>query len=58
MKPRYPQLMTGALIAIAALAACRKEVPAPLPTPERDPKPTVNVSYLAFAGHGAMRTLH
>ncbi|MEO6280357.1 hypothetical protein [Roseateles sp.] len=46
MKPRIAQLMTGALIAVGGLAACRKEVPPPpLPTPDKAPKPTVQTGY-------------
>ena len=40
MKPRFAQLMTGALVAMAALTACRKEVPAPVPKPDEVPRPT------------------
>ncbi|WP_457419901.1 hypothetical protein [Roseateles sp. P5_E7] len=47
MKPRLVQLMTGALVAMAALTACRKEVPTPLPSPDQAPKPTVQTSYFA-----------
>jgi hypothetical protein len=54
MKPRFAQVMTGALLAAAALAACRKEVPPPpLPTPDKEPRPTVHVGYHAAAGPGA-----
>ena len=54
MKPRFAQLMTGALVAMAALTACRKEVPAPLPSPDQAPKPTVQASYFASAGSGTL----
>jgi len=54
MKPRLAQLMTGALIAMAALTACRKEVPTPLPSPDQSPKPTVQTSYFASAGSTAL----
>lgn len=44
MKPqqRLLQITSGVVIAVAALSACRKEVPPPNPTPapERQPKPT------------------
>lgn len=53
MKPqqRLVQLMSGAVIAVAALTACRKEVPLPKPAPDEVPKPKVDASsYLAFAG--------
>ena len=49
MKPRFAQLMTAALLAMAALTACRKEVPAPLPAPDQVPKPTVQTSHFASA---------
>lgn len=42
MKPRFVQLTAVLLIAVAALAACRKEVQPPLPTPDRTPKPEVD----------------
>ena len=42
MRLRPAQLMTGALIAVAALSACRKEVPTP--APDREPKPTVQAA--------------
>lgn len=48
MRPRPAQLMTCALIAMAALSACRKEVPTP--TPDREPKPTVQVAGRVLAG--------
>lgn len=42
MKPRLPRLMTGTLIAVAALAACRREVPPPpTPVPDNPPAPKV-----------------
>ena len=47
MKPRFVQLMTATLIAVATLAACRKEVPpppTPTPTPDQNPKPTVGAA--------------
>jgi hypothetical protein len=53
MKPRLAQLMTGVVIAVAAQAACRKEVPpppTPIPKPDKDPKPTVQARQLADAG--------
>lgn len=55
MKPRLARLMTGTLIAVAALSACRREVPpppTPTPTPDRDPKPTVQARLPALLiGH-------
>lgn len=42
MNSRFVQLTTALLIAVAALAACRKEVQPPIPTPDRTPKPTVD----------------
>jgi hypothetical protein len=51
MKPRLVQLMLGITIAGAALSACRKEVPTPPPSPDRDPKPTVSMdTRYAFSG--------
>ena len=47
MKPRLMQVMTGLLVAVAALTACRKEVPAPVPKPDEVPRPT---TMLALAG--------
>jgi len=47
MKPRLMQVMTGLLVAVAALAACRKEVPTPVPKPDEVPRPTTT---LAWAG--------
>lgn len=48
MKPRLAQVMTTALVAATALAACRKEVPPPpLPTPDKAPRPTVHLGYQA-----------
>lgn len=47
MKPqqRIVQVMSAALIAVALLTACRKEVPLPpVPTPEKDPKPTAQAA--------------
>lgn len=39
---RFVQVMSAALMAVALLTACRKEVPPPpLPKPEKTPKPTV-----------------
>ena len=58
MKPRFAQLMTGVLIAVAALAACRKEVPpppTPIPKPDKDPRPTVQARQLAHAGGAVLR---
>lgn len=54
MKPRFAQLTAGGLIAVAALTACRKEVPLPLPAPDPLPKPTVQARYLASAGSAAL----
>ena len=43
MKPRkrLVQLTSAALVAVAVLTACRKEVPPPAPTPNEVPKPKV-----------------
>lgn len=50
MKPgqRLLQLLTGVTVAIAALSACRREVPPPAPTPmpDRDPAPSVHFARL------------
>ena len=54
MKPRLAQLMTGAVVAMAALTACRKEVPAPLPSPDQAPKPTLQTSHYASARTAAL----
>jgi hypothetical protein len=57
MKPRFVQLMAGALISVGALAACRKEVPpppTPIPKPDTPPKPTVRTSALASAGSAVL----
>ena len=60
MKPQQSlvQLMSGALIAVAALTACRKEVPLPKPAPEEVPKPkgdaSVDVAFLGMAGMARM----
>ena len=49
--PRLARLMAGTLIAVAALAACRREVPPPpTPTPDRDPKPTVQAALPLLPG--------
>lgn len=40
-------LLTAAVVSIAALSACRREVPAPLPTPDKPPTPTVVQAYYA-----------
>lgn len=53
MNTRFVQLMAGALIAVGALAACRKEVPPPappIPKPDSPPKPTAHATALASAG--------
>jgi hypothetical protein len=50
MKPRLAQLMTAALIAVAALTACRKEVAPPLPAPDEVPKPNVHINGAAARG--------
>ena len=58
MKPRLAPLMTGVLVAVGALAACRKEVPpppTPIPTPDTPPKPTVHTGALARAGSVVLR---
>jgi hypothetical protein len=47
MKPRFVQLTTALVIAVAALAACRKEVPAPIPAPDRTPTPKVEATRVA-----------
>jgi hypothetical protein len=58
MKPRFAQLMTGVLIALAALAACRKEVPPPpIPKPDKEPQPTVQARQVAGAGPAVFRVL-
>jgi hypothetical protein len=49
MKPSLTQMMTAALIAVAALTACRKEVAPPLPAPDEVPKPKVQTSDFASA---------
>lgn len=52
MKPkqRLVQVMSAALVALAALSACRREVPQPpTPVPERTPKPTVVLTQFAAA---------
>ena len=53
MNTRFMQLMVGALIAVGALVACRKEVPPPvppIPKPDAPPKPTAQATALASAG--------
>jgi hypothetical protein len=58
MKPRLAQLRTGVLVAVAALAACRREVPpppTPIPKPDQDPKPTVQARQMADAGTAVLR---
>ena len=58
MKPqqRLAQLTTGVLIAVAALTACRKEVPPPpLPKPEEVPKPKVEMAQFAAVASEALR---
>lgn len=45
MKPRFVQVMTGLMIAVAALSACRKEVPVPVPKPDEVPRPTTQVAW-------------
>ena len=50
MRPRFTTLMGGLLVTVAALAACRKEVPTPPPAPSQDPKPTVTTRATAYAG--------
>jgi hypothetical protein len=60
MKPRFAQLMTGVLIALAALAACRKEVPpppTPIPKPDKDPQPTVQARQVASASPAVFRVV-
>jgi len=47
MRPRFVQLMAALLVTVAALAACRKEVPAPLPAPDRTPTPKVDATRAA-----------
>jgi hypothetical protein len=49
MKPRLAQMMTAALIAVAVLTACRKEVAPPLPGPDEVPKPKVAAGSFASA---------
>ena len=46
MKPqqRLLQVVSCAVLAMAALTACRKEVPLPTPSPDRDPKPTLQAN--------------
>jgi hypothetical protein len=44
MRPRLVQLVTGAVVALAALSACRREVPTvPVPVPDQTPKPKTQV---------------
>ena len=50
MTPRLLHLMTGAVIALAALTACRKEVPLPS-RPDEVPTPKVDAAhYVAVTG--------
>lgn len=53
MKPeqRIVQLMSGVVITLAMLAACRKEVPPlnPTPAPDRLPKPMTSQAAVALA---------
>lgn len=59
MKPRLPALMTGTLIAVAALAACRREVPPPpTPVPDNPPAPKVQAVAVAWAAPLMARRLH
>ena len=53
--PRFVQLTSVAMLTIAALAACRKEVPSPTPSPDRDPKPTVQATAYAALHRVALR---
>ncbi len=57
MKPgqRLLSLVSGVMITLAVLTACRKEVPpppTPAPVPEQNPKPRVQVTAYAAWGHG------
>lgn len=47
MKRLVLLLLTVSVLAVGALTACRREVPAPLPTPDKPPTPTVVQSYYA-----------
>ncbi len=48
MRPRLLQLMTGLVVALAALTACRREVPTPpAPIPDKEPRPSVSTAYAA-----------
>lgn len=54
MTPRLLQLVIGAVIATAALAACRKEVPMPS-RPDEVPTPKVAQARLVAAASAALR---
>lgn len=44
MRPRLLQLVTGLVVVLAALSACRREVPTvPVPVPDQAPKPTTQL---------------
>lgn len=45
MKRPVLLLLTGVLLAATALSACRRDVPAPLPAPDRPPVPTTQAYY-------------
>lgn len=50
MPPRLLQLMMGALLAVSALVACRKEVPLP-PVPDEVPTPKAGpAQHVALSG--------
>lgn len=57
MPPRLLQLVTGALIAVSALVACRREVPPP-PVPDEMPKPKVDSAHYVALTASALRRQH